>query len=352
MRSFIGFIGIVGIAALVACTPKETVPEMTVAPTVAPTVGATTETPKTAPTGTEIGCSYANDAMFFDAPTPLCAQRNADCFMNLKTAISGKLTVMVPTGTTVTHFVTVLELGSARFRGQIGAAPVQIGPKAPTVIDGWILPTRLGSLRIDRAETGAIEVALEPSDDFEIVQPIRTKWACDRVAFSPMTEPPELLDMLVPRASRKGLRLLTGTVPISRDPNGDVVAKFHTAESVELVETKGTASRILARSTNAAFVAWVPTSMVAPYTAGPGYGTGHGRLGGSHYASGTKCEKDIPLYARVGQRLVVVGEIMAAHWFGIEDADGRKIVNVRSPAFELLPNVNLEVMPQDLEHCH
>jgi hypothetical protein len=167
-----------------------------------------------------------------------------------------------------------------------------------------------------------------------------------------MTEPPELLDVLVPRSSRKGQRLLSGVVPISRDPGGDIVARFHTVESVELVETKGTASRILARSSNAAFVAWVPTSMVAPYTTGPGYGSGHGRLGGSHYASGTKCEKDIPLYARIGQRLVVVGEIMATHSFSVEDGDGRKVVDVRSSAFDLLPNASLEVMPQDLEHCH
>jgi hypothetical protein len=336
---------------LLACTPRETVPVMTVAQTVATTPAiVAVEPPKPASAGIEIACSYAIEAMHFDAATPLCAQRNADCFINLKPSISGKLAVMVPTGT-VTHLVTVLELGAARFHGQIAGADVRIGPKAPTVIDGWIMPLALGSLRIDRADTAWIEIALEPSDDFEIVQPIHARWACDRVAFSAMTEPENVLDTLVPRASRKGQRLLTGLTPVSRDPGGDVIARFKTDESVELVETKGASTRILARSANAAFVGWVPTSMVAPYTTGAAYGSGHGRLGGAHYSSGPRCDKDIPLYARIGQRLVVVGEIMAGHYFAVEDSDGRKVVNVRSPAFDLLPNVTLEVMPQDLEHC-
>src|SRR5438034_892750 len=82
---------------------------------------------------------------------------------------------------------------------------------------------------------------------------IGAKWACDRVAFSTMTEPADVMDALVPHDKRtKTTRMLLSPVVLSREAGGEGLARFRTnGVEVELIETKGASSRILGRTSHA-----------------------------------------------------------------------------------------------------
>src|SRR2546427_505092 len=79
------------------------------------------------------------------------------------------------------------------------------------------------------------------ADDFEPLSRIGAKWACDRVAFSTMTEPADVMDALVPHDKRtKTTRMLLSPVVLSREAGGEGLARFRTnGVEVELIETKG-----------------------------------------------------------------------------------------------------------------
>jgi len=335
-----------------ACTPKETAPVMTVAPIAPPqsVVAVADAGPPPAP-AREIACSWSTASMELERVTKICVQPDVDCYGTVSTNVGGKLSMMAPRGA-LTHFSTALELGAARFRGHVKADDVKVGPARPTAIDGWIVPITLGSLRIEQTEAGKVRVALRDADDFEALQPVAASWPCDGVAFAAMPDAPDVMEPLVPKSKRtKTSRLLSGDVPLSLAPGGAPVATFKAnGASVEIVETRGAATRILAQASHAAFVAWVPTSAFANVGTGVGYGTGSG-YSGRHYSGGTRCAKDIPLYARIGQKLARAGEIVANHAFDINDVDGKKVVDARQRSVSLLENVTLEVMPEDLEAC-
>ena len=100
-------------------------------------------------------------------------------------------------------------------------------------------------------------------------------------------------------------------VELSDTRGGPVLARLAAGERVEVVQVQGKHSKILIDASEHLVFGWVASADLAPPGAALGYGTGYGRLGGSHYTllRGRTCARDLTLIVEIGDERAKVGTL-------------------------------------------
>ncbi|MFO0592312.1 MAG: hypothetical protein U0441_32505 [Polyangiaceae bacterium] len=244
-------------------------------------------------------------------------------------------------------------------RGFVDSAASLLLAGAPIWLSGLAVTQPYALLDWTEATPGHLAITSVAPRQLEVLAPPLTATVgCADVALGKTKFDPTAS---IPGYAKAKERLLprTHAVDIALSPGGTVVARANAgeyAEQVSLLETKGAAAKIAWPVGALVVVGWVKASELIVPKAGMGFGSGSGRLGGSHHTHSSRqvvCAADIDLLAEYpGETTYTIGRVRAGTRIEINSTGDRfTMVSVSSQNIRQISTAWWVVRNRDLEGC-
>ncbi len=239
------------------------------------------------------------------------------------------------------------------------ARDLPLRPTRPIVFAGHVVPNAYAEFGLLSATAESVTVSYQLSAAFKPAAPLHQQVQCGDLAFERTRFDPR-------KATKLGKPSGEGSLPAGRelpfhDKPGAPEITRHTlarASGVDIHEARDGFS-LVAFTTQGEFVfGWVPSSLLSPGVGGIGLGSigTIGRHGfGTSYKSHigwVSCDRDLELFARLGEESGRVGTIRAGTRFEPGSRqDARTKVKFWAQWLRVAPKAKLSVDSDALEHC-
>jgi hypothetical protein len=258
-------------------------------------------------------------------PRPLAMRLRPGGAVMLTASSPSAVALTLPLGSMLEGAHLEASGGGVTLRGMVNGPDVRLLPAKPVVMSGFVMPYpnalllwRSASRVQGRVE---LEIGIEPPPVARFAEPPRARLSCDGVGFDEAEFEPR--DAVPVGALQHWGELARGAIPLSRDPQGPVVATLQidadTPNKASVHDKKGGMSRIVYRDRLVLLFGWVPSAMIRPTKeadlSGSGYGSGSGFANGGGHWRHVTCERTVPLVIDVSGERATVGEIAPATTF-------------------------------------
>jgi hypothetical protein len=354
-----------GISLLAICgcgAPAPTVVDVALPPSGTASFGPSGEGGSEAVAGA--GCSWkAAKLMPRGDDVLLCFDKAGACFARAASFTEGHVGLTLPEGDVASAGARVeLRKDGVRIEAWTTGEQVLLGPKGALAMGGVVVPQLAEVVRVDRVTGGRTELSLVPGDGVRLRSgPLRASASCGDLALAnPSFEEAAALEALGVPSSTLGERTLTSAQPvaIAAGAAGPAVLELELEleeeeTSVELIDVRGSRSRILWERSDMTVAGWVDSSLLGP-SSGAAFGAGGlGLMGrGAGRSSGVTCPSSMPLFADVAGVRRRVGSIDAQTEFDPGDRTGEwATVGLRTDHLSLEENARWVIRVRDLERC-
>ena len=308
------------------------------------------------------GCSWrAANLMPRGDDVALCFDKEGACFARATSFADGHVELTLPEGDAASAGARIeLRKEGIRIEAWTTGEQVLLGPKGALAMGGVVVPQIAHVVRVDRVAGGRAQLSFVPGEGVRLTSgPLRANAPCgDLVLANPSFEGEAALQALGVPSTTLGERALTSARPvaIAAAAAGPAVLEIELDDeetSVELVDVRGSRSRILWERPDITVAGWVDSSLLGP-ASGAAFGAGGlGLMGrGAGHSSGVTCASSVPLFADVMGVKRRVGSIDAQTEFDPGERTGEwAAVGIRTDHLSLEENARWIIRARDLERC-
>lgn len=275
-----------------------------------------------------VACHYTSGVAFSsEGPLSLCFDGGAPCWAEVVDDPVRHATELVLEAKDRGRALVRLRYEGLRLAGFVPRRALLLFPARPLVLGGYFIPERL---RIGGGKRGAVFVEALADPALTPAAPLMEARACDELSTAgSWFSPEELATFAMGKPAGEDRLLTPGQVPVSITARGAAAATLTVEEDLwtTAFEQEGDRTRIFLYLESGRVFGWVPSRslVVPPGKPGVGHGSsgrGHAWLVGPDPAPGHVCAGEVPLFARVGDRLVEVGAAEARQTLSLGAIEG------------------------------
>jgi hypothetical protein len=273
----------------------------------------------------------------------------------------GEVTVGIPLGAEVPWVWVESESDDLSMYGIAPSAELSLYSRRPAVLGGFVAIGPSATLTLAGASGDGL--VLSYAVPWSVAVNVGTVWGhlpCSELSLERGAYAELEAFALAGDALDEARRLGTGRVPLALVPGGSAVTTLEVTDPtpVWILEQRGNAARILVAREDDSIVGWVPvealTDDVAELwnTLGTCSHDPFPRAPEAFPIDTLVCDRDLPLFAEVGEVRRTVGFLRAQHWAIITARlAAHYVIQPASAAIEILPPARLLVATSDLDGC-
>lgn len=218
------------------------------------------------------------------------------------------VTLVMPAGAPAEP-TAVFDDGQLIVKGFVREADFTLRARKAHALGGFLVPKSTSSLKWVSGAAGSLEVGLDASKLLVSPELVADRLPCELIGLNAAEYVAR--DLVTRRKNLPERDVVRDGADLSVEREGTPSARLRQQSAVEVVEVRGTHTRILADLPSFVLFGWVASADLGPRRGGGGYGSGVGRLS-SRYSSARgnrKCARDLTLIAAVGGERAKIGVI-------------------------------------------